>query len=210
MLGGKKLATVVLAMMAAPGFSVESLYLDEVPITYPGDYLAPADLYSVVPPPAVPAYTVGSLVPATVYDYGLADTHSTSGYTSYGDYALYSKAAAPDASDEKLRVLIKAGLDNASDVPLAVIKDYFANVDAVDLVAEGDDYDVLVEIETMKLPSTGTVFVVINASKEVDGESLIFYNTFGYLGEQKVLSGSADYAAGLEDALDAEAIRQAE
>ena len=63
------------------------------------------------------------------------------------------------------------------------------------------DDDVLVEVETMKLASSATVFIVINAYKQVDDERLIFYNTFGYMGELKLLSSSTTYATNLETAL---------
>jgi hypothetical protein len=207
---GKITALAITAILVAPVFAVESIYLDAVPVTNPGEYLAPAELYLQVPPPAVSYSRTSSLAPATVYDYSAMNTRGTVGLTaSSTNYAGYIPSADTDeeTSGDKLRVLIKAGLDNASDVPLAVVREHFADLDDMELVADGEAYEVMVEIETMRLASSGTVFIVVNAYRDVDGESLIFYNNFGYLGDLKVLSGSASYATNLETALEKEAER---
>lgn len=206
MRAGTKILAVFMTLVVTPAFSVESMYLDSVPITYEGEFLAPAGFYSQVPPPTSLFNTIGSLVPATIYDYGLTPTHNSVTPAAYSTLPVASETA-PDSSETKLRVLIKAGLDNASDVPVAVFQDHFSNVDSFELVDDGDVYDVLVEVQTMKLAPSGTVFIVVNASREVDDESLIFYNTFGYMGELKLLSGSAGYATQLESALESEAER---
>ncbi len=200
----------VTAVIATPAFAVESIYLDSVPVTNPGEYLAPENFYMQVPPPTMSFGSAGTLAPATLFDFNVMRPYYAAGQTSnslgYSGYALSSEAES-DSSGEKLRVLIKAGLDHASDVPLAVLREHFAEAENIELVGEGKIYDVLVEVETMKPASSATVFIVVNAYKEVDDESLIFYNTFGYLGELKLLSGSSGYATNLERALTLEAER---
>jgi hypothetical protein len=197
--------------MATPVFAVEAIYLDTVPVTNPGEYLAPADFYMRVPPPTVSFSPVaGSLVPATVYDLNVLNTRNTTKPARNTGAYLASAADSETETDtggEKLRVLLKAGLDHASDVPLAVMREHLSEAENIELVGEGQGHDVLVEIETMKPGSSATVFIVVNAYKVVDGENLIFYNTFGYMGELKLLAGSGSYAANLEIALEAEAQR---
>ncbi len=203
----------ILTIMITPAFALEAIYLDAVPVTNPGEYLAPPNLYMQVPPPAVSFQASGNLAPATVYDSHLVNAYNAARPSgNSAAYAAYAPPAKPEreTSGEKLRLLLQSGLDHATDVPLAVLREHLAESENVELVGEGDDFDVKVEVETMKLAATATVFLVINAYKEVDGESLIFYNNFGYLGELKLLSGSTSYATNLEAALQVEAERQQE
>lgn len=204
------LIVAVMTVFSAPGLAVESMYLDTVPIKNPGEYLAPADFYLKVPPPTLPFLTARSLVPFTVYDSTVLKPYDAAGMMAGSNgQSSYAPRLEQDtnAPGGNLKVLIKAGLDHASDVPLAVIRDRFAEAANIELVGEGEVFDVLVEVEIMKLASSGTIFIVINAYKEVDEESLIFYNTFGYMGELKILSASESYAEKLENALKAEAER---
>lgn len=205
-----KALLAVTAVFATPAFAVESIYLDSVPVTNPGEYLAPADIYMRVPPPTMASSKVGTLAPATVFDTNVIRPYSTGGQASGSlestAYASSSKSDS-DSLERKLRLKIKAGLDHASDVPVAVLREHFAEGENIELVGEGEIYDVLVEVETMKPASSSTVFIVVNAYKEVDDESLIFYNNFGYMGELKMLSGSSIYATNLEIALLGEAER---
>jgi len=205
----KTLAVAIMAIGMAPGFAVESMYLDTVPVTYPGEYLAPADFYFQVPPPGVSLRTALSLAPSTVYDFGILNPPTAAKTTASSVTYLNTGSDADDEMEdedaddrsERLRVLIKAGLDHASDVPLAVMRERLALADDIELVDENSAYDVMVEVETMRLAASGTVFLVINAYKFVGNESLIFYNNFGYLGELRLLAGSESYADKLESAL---------
>jgi len=213
----KIVAVAIMAVGVAPGFAVESMYLDTAPVTYPGEYLAPADFYFQVPPPGVSLRTALSLAPSTVYDFGILNPPTAAATASSVTYLNVGSDADDEMEDEeahdrseRLRVLLKPGLDHASDVPLAVMRERLALADDIELVDENSVYDVMVEVETMRLAGAGTVFVVVNAYKFVGDESLIFYNNFGYLGELKLLSGSESYADKLESALLDEAAEAAD
>lgn len=209
MSGGKTLLAVYFAVMAMPVFAVESFYLDTVEVANPGEYLTAENFYMHVPLPFIPSAVAfaTSLAPATIYDQGLVITTSTTYFGAAPSRISTDDERVADAGEVELRVWLKAGLDNASDVPLAAMREHFAEGDVIQLVDDGDEYDVTVEVETMKMEANGTVIVVVNAYRDVSGESLIFYNNFGYLGAQKLLSGSTSYAEKLESALLAEAER---
>lgn len=211
--GWRKAVGALVVAMATPALAVESMYLDTVPVRNPGEYLAPADLYFQVPPPNPFAPSALTLVPTALYDINVTRSNESVPVNGTVTYAANTRPLGADEENEleategRLRVHLRAGLDHASDVPLAVIREHLELSENIELVDEGSVYDVLVEVETMKLSPSATVFVVINAYKSVANESLIFYNTFGYLGEQKVLSGSNGYATNLEAALQQEASR---
>ncbi len=204
---GIRVLPALMALLVTPVFAVEAIYLDTVPVTYPGEYLAPDHFYLQVPPPTGEIIAADTLTPATVFDVNVVRSQGTVSLTTasvvYDGYAPGVNAGSDSAGD-KLRVLITHGLDRASDIPVAVLREHFAESETIELVNEGEIHDVLVEVETMKPDSSPIVFIVINAYKDVEDDRLIFYNNFGYLGELKLLSGSTTYATSLEIALEKE------
>lgn len=198
---------LMMAGLNANLLAVEAIYLDSVPITYAGDYLAPADFYFHVPPPVINFSQVPSTAIANSQGVTFQSTSVSPDPVHVGSgtpAATVSVADADEEAEQKLRVRIMAGSDNGSDTPLSVIRDHLKDSDTLEVVSAGEIYDILVQVETLRLDSSAVVMIVVNAYKEVGNESLIFYNDYGYLGDLRLVEGSAQFAEKLAVALEEE------